>query len=309
MRPATKVDDLVLSGGRRLRVRRSEGHGRPLVLLHGFLDSSEGWAALAADTHRPCVAFDLPGFGGSDLPRAPRMEAYAMDIAEGLAALEIDDCTLVGHSLGGAIATALVERSVAVTSLVLLAPAGFGSIRLADAAALPGINGLVQRALPFALAAPPIVAAAYATCVAHHRLPQRELLSRVRQHAFDSGPGARQAILALARAGHAPDAYFRRRVAFDGPVAALWGEHDALVPLAHIDGLREALPQARVEVWAGMGHHPQRECPEALTRFIEHRATQARRIQRRRGLRVLSSPAAALEALAPAAAAAHGAAA
>jgi pimeloyl-ACP methyl ester carboxylesterase len=97
-------------------------------------------------------------------------------------------------------------------------------------------------------------------------------------------------VLALARSGHARDAFFRRELRFDGPVAALWGEHDALVPLAHIDGLRAAVPRIHVEVWPGMGHHPQREFPGELARFIELRASRARRVQRRRRLRVVPAP-------------------
>src|SRR3954468_3212898 len=93
------VRSVGIGGGRSLRVRRWRGTGRPLVLLHGLLDDSEGWAQLAADTHRPCLAIDLPGFGGSDLPRESRISAYADDVAAGLRRLDIHDCTLVGHSL------------------------------------------------------------------------------------------------------------------------------------------------------------------------------------------------------------------
>jgi pyruvate dehydrogenase E2 component (dihydrolipoamide acetyltransferase) len=271
---------VTIDGGRRLRVLSWPGHGRPLVLLHGLLDSSEGWEALAADTHRPCVAIDLPGFGGSDPPDQARIESYARDVVAGLERLGIEDCTLVGHSLGGAVAAAAAERTRAVKSLALLAPAGFGPIRLADAFALPGVHQLAMRALPLALATPPVVAAAYMTFVAPRRLPPAELLLRLRSHAWRAGPGVRAAVLALADSGHAPDALYRRRLSFDGPVAALWGEQDGLVPLAHIDGLRTALPQAHVEIWPRMGHHPQRERPVELARFIELRASRARRRRR-----------------------------
>ena len=64
---------------------------------------------------------------------------------------------------------------------------------------------------------------------------------------------------------------------FAGPVAALWGEHDALVPPAHARGLRAAAPQATVQVWPGMGHHPQRERPRQLAHFVEWHAAAAER--------------------------------
>jgi pimeloyl-ACP methyl ester carboxylesterase len=66
------VIDMLLPDGRRIRARRWAGKGDPLVLLHGQLDSSEGWTEIAESSRRPSVAFDLPGFGGSDLPARPR---------------------------------------------------------------------------------------------------------------------------------------------------------------------------------------------------------------------------------------------
>jgi pyruvate dehydrogenase E2 component (dihydrolipoamide acetyltransferase) len=276
------VSVVPIGQGRSLRVRTWDGGGRPLVLLHGLLDDSEGWAQLAEDTHRPCVAIDLPGFGISSLPRMPRIGSYATDIVRALAELEIDDCTLVGHSLGGAVAAAVSTRTDAVASLALLAPAGFGRIRLSEAMTLPGIGDVAERALPLALLNPLVCTAAYSTFVAHRRLPSKDLVDRLRRRAWHSGPGVRAAVEAIAHAGRDPRGFTSRPIAFDGPVAALWGEHDALVSRKHIGALERALPQAHVEVWDGMGHHPQRERPAQLARFIEARAGRARRSAKRR---------------------------
>ena len=115
------VGDVVLPGGRRLRVRSTRTRpprGSPLVLLHGLLDDSEGWTHVARDTPRPCFAIDLPGFGGSSLPQCPRISAYAEDVVAGLDSLSVEGCTLVGHSLGGAVAAAVAERSDRVDSLI-----------------------------------------------------------------------------------------------------------------------------------------------------------------------------------------------
>jgi pimeloyl-ACP methyl ester carboxylesterase len=278
------VDHLDLDPGRRLAVRRWAGHGRPLVLLHGLLDDSMGWEQLAGDTHRPCFALDLPGFGGSSRPTRPRISAYAEDVCRGIEELDIDDCTLVGHSLGGAVAAAVAERCPAVQSLVLLAPAGFGPNRIAEAVALPGVIDLAQAALPLGLVNPLVVAGAYSTFVAHRQLPSRDLLDRLRRRAFQSGPGVRMAVQAIAAAGRSHRGFAHRRIAFDGPVAAVWGAHDALVDPGQAAAVKRALPQARVEVWRGMGHHPQRERPQQLNAFIERQAWNARTAAWRRGI-------------------------
>jgi pimeloyl-ACP methyl ester carboxylesterase len=273
---AAEIRDLVISSGRRVRVRCWTGTGRPLVLLHGLFDDSEGWAEVARDTHRPCYAVDLPGFGASSLPSRPRVSAYAEAIVEALDHLDVDGCTLVGHSLGGAVATAVAERSDKVWALALLAPAGFGHIRIAEAVSLPIVKNITEAALPLALVNPLTVTAAYATFVAHRRLPSKDLMDRVRRRAFSSGPGVRMAVEAIAAAGRSSRGFTGRQVAFHGPVAALWGEHDALVSPDHLPGLLKALPQAHAEVWPGMGHHPQRERPADLAEFIEAHAVTGR---------------------------------
>jgi len=272
---AWNLRDVTLADGRRLRFRCWPGRGTPLVLLHGLFDDAVGWDALARDTHRPCYAVDLPGLGASDCPTRPRLSAYAEDVLAGLAALGVDACTVVGHSLGGGIAVAVAERSEAVRALALLAPVGFGPFVVADAMALPGMLELTRFTLPFGLFNPFAVTAAYTTFVANGLLPSRDLMARLRKRAFRSGPGVRAATLAISASGRSPHGFAHRPVAFAGPVAAVWGSRDALVPLEHADALREALPQAHVEIWRGMGHHPQRERPAELTAFIEQHASRA----------------------------------
>lgn len=261
--------ELVTPAGRRLQGWRWPGRGAPLVFLHGLLDSAAGWAEMARALRCPSIALDLPGFGGSDLPTSPRISAYADAVTWALSELELGPVVLVGHSLGGAVAAAVAERAPArVASLVLLAPAGFGRIRLAEAVLAPGIRTLTVAALPLALANPLLLTAAYMTVVTTGQLPDPELLGRVMRHAFRAPSGARDATRAVVAAGLSARAFHCRRVGFDGPVTALWGGRDHLVPPAHAAGLRRALPQASVHVWAGMGHHPQRERPRALAELI-----------------------------------------
>lgn len=272
-----EIDKIIIAGGRRLQVRCWPGAGGPLVLLHGVLDSSAGWEGLAVGTHRPCVAFDLPGFGGSQAPREHVIDSYADDIVTGIERLGLEAVTLVGHSLGGAVATSVAERCPEVSSLALLAPAGFGSSRLADLFAIPGIHSVAMAALPLALMTPPLVLGAYMAFVSHGHRPTRELVLRIGGDAWPTSNGVRAAVRALHHCAHAPDAFHRRRVEFDGPVAAVWGSHDVLVPPDHASGLCAALPQAQVEVWSGMGHHPQHERTAELALFIERCARRGER--------------------------------
>ena len=259
-----------LPDGRRVSLECWPGVGAPLVLLHGLLDCAVGWKHLAEVMDRPCYAFDLPGFGDSDRPRRNRISAYTEDVQAALAALEVHDFTLVGHSLGGAVATGLAERlRDDVAALVLIAPVGFGRIPLAEAIQLPGVRSVVRHGLPLALLNPVSALGVYMAVVGNGHLPDRELVARLRKNAYRWAPGAECANEAITASGLSRRAFHRRQLDYHGPVMALWGDRDRLVPLAHRDGVMTAFPQAQVSVWKKMGHHPQRERPSELAQFIE----------------------------------------
>lgn len=274
---APSVRAITLSDGRVLCARRWRGAGdETLVLLHGLLDSSEGWTRLCEQLRCPRVAFDLPGFGYSDAPLEGSIAGYARDVAEGIEALGLKRFTIVGHSLGGAVATALAERMPErVAGLVLLAPAGFGRIQLAEAVSIPGVRNVVQAALPLALSSGLAVTLGYMTWVTNGSTPDRGLVERVTSRGKYLVHGAREGTRAVVDAGRSRRAFHRRRLDYSGPVFAVWGERDRLVPPAHRHGLLRAFPHAQIELWPGMGHHPARERLEDLVALVIRAASGA----------------------------------
>lgn len=265
-----------LADGRVLHVREWPGRGRPLVLLHGLLDSGAGWDDLARVVPHRCLAIDLPGFGASDPPIRPRLSAYAEDVTEALDRLRVRTPTLVGHSLGGGVATAVAERMhQEVHGLVLSAPVGFGRLPLAELAALPLLRALAVRSLPLLVTRAPILDLVYSGLVTRGIGPSDALRRKLVADAATVGPGLHAAIEALAVAGRSHLAFHRRPVRYDGPVTVLWGDRDAIVPPAHARRVARGLPQSEVHIWSGMGHHPQREQPARLVELVEtaHRAT------------------------------------
>ena len=98
----------------------------------------------------------------------------------------------------------------------------------------------------------------------------------LRKNAYRWAPGAQCANEAITASGLSPRAFYRRQLDYPGPVLALWGDRDRLVPIAHRDGVMTAFPQARISVWKKMGHHAQRERPSQLARFIEAACAHAR---------------------------------
>ena len=266
-----------LADGRRIGVHRSSGRGPVTVFLHGLMDSRAGWSETVDALGRPSFALDLPGFGVSDLPTRPRLSAYADDVAEALERLGVGRAHVVGHSLGGAVAASLADRHPQrVASLLLLAPAGFGRIALAEAVSVPGIRQLTRLGLGLSLGSGASVRLAYRAMVSNGMALEAEMLERLQGHgAPQLIPAAIAGTQAVVAAGLSERAMHRRRLAYDGPAIAVWGDRDRLVPPSHAEGLRTGLPQASVHVWRGMGHHPQRERPAQLLSVL--RAAAARR--------------------------------
>lgn len=265
-----QTDTAYLTGGRRLGLRLWNGHGTPVVLVHGLLDCALGWQPYAQRTSRRLVAVDVPGFGGSDLPRRPQLSAYAEDVLEALDEIGVSRFMAVGHSLGGGVAAAMADRAPGrVAGLVLIAPVGFGRVPTARAFALPGVSHTVRLALPLALGNRIAASIIYRTVVANGVLPDSELLEVVRTGAARCRPGMWAANRAIVAAGDSERSFARRGLDYDGHVEVLWGRADRLVPVEHAEGVRAALPHARITIQDRMGHYPQAECPDLLARFVE----------------------------------------
>ncbi|MFP6682660.1 MAG: alpha/beta fold hydrolase [Gammaproteobacteria bacterium] len=85
------------------------GAGAPIVILHGLFGSARNWRSvahkLAADFR--VIAVDLRNHGSS--PHLPDMSynALSIDVSALLEKLDLDDVTLIGHSMGGKAAMTL----------------------------------------------------------------------------------------------------------------------------------------------------------------------------------------------------------
>ncbi|MCB1183009.1 alpha/beta hydrolase [bacterium] len=96
----------------------SAGSGPAVVLVHGWSCDASYWDAQVADlaSDHQVVAIDLAGHGRSGAGRADyTMAAFGADVAAVLAALDLHDAVLVGHSMGGAV---IVEAALAAPDRV-----------------------------------------------------------------------------------------------------------------------------------------------------------------------------------------------
>lgn len=116
-----------------------EGEGTStLLFIHGLGSYLRAWQKNidALQANYRCIALDLPGYGKSAAAVGPQtMPFFAETVLQLIEALDLQQVTLVGHSMGGQIAmhTVLTDSS-AIDRLVLMAPAGFETFSESDRA-------------------------------------------------------------------------------------------------------------------------------------------------------------------------------
>lgn len=114
--PATAAELSVSARGLTVKaLTHGDPSNPPLVALHGWMDNAASFTPLASKLDRHYViAIDLPGHGRSD--RRPVGTSYfhadyALDVAHVIEELGLDSFVLMGHSMGGGVAT-LVAASM-----------------------------------------------------------------------------------------------------------------------------------------------------------------------------------------------------
>src|SRR5881296_2231458 len=109
------------------------GHGAPLILLHGYAETSLMWKPIipVLAERFTVIAPDLPGIGDSDVPAdGLEMKSAAIRIHDLAKSLGVQKAEVVGHDIGLMVAYAYAAQFASeVTKLVLMD------------AFLPGVEG------------------------------------------------------------------------------------------------------------------------------------------------------------------------
>ncbi|WP_102223988.1 alpha/beta fold hydrolase [Acidimangrovimonas sediminis] len=264
-----------LTGGLTYHEWRGPSRGPVVVCVHGLTTPSYVWTPLAETLALKgfrVLTYDLFGRGLSDRPKGAQDSAFFLrQLHELLEDQKIaSHVTLMGYSMGGAIATAYAARyPEAVDRLVLLAPVGMGhrlSPFLEACQRIPVLGdwlmrvfgGIVhRRGIDTTLAAPPSVP---------------DMAARQRDEM--SWRGTLPAVLSSQRGilGEPRDDDHRQLFRTTLPVLAIWGEEDALIPLAALGRLTQLNRRTRQVTLSGAGHslpwtHP-REVMSALSDFL-----------------------------------------
>jgi len=241
---------------------RSQGDGEAVVFLHGLLGSSKSWAfqfAHLSRNHR-VVAWDAPGFGQSTLVEAS-IDAYVEALRGFVGHIGCPKIALVGHSMGGTVATRFAAEFPELVSRLVLScsHAGYGD---PDTAPMPA--KFENRMGEFRSIGP----AAYGVNRARDLLPTSapaSVFDHAAEIASEVNPeGLRRATRMLQRADNRP-----LLPTLTMPVLILTGEMDTDVrPNLKADLLR-LTPAARHIEMPGLGHAPYFQAPDYYGNLIE----------------------------------------
>jgi len=120
--PATFHTQDITVEGVKIHVRVG-GTGPAVVMLHGFGDTGDMWAPLAADLAKDhtVVVPDLRGLGLSSIPDGGYdKKTQAGDIRGVLAALGIEHAVVIGHDIGTMVAFAYASRYPQLTDRLVV---------------------------------------------------------------------------------------------------------------------------------------------------------------------------------------------
>ena len=111
------------------------GTGKPVILIHGWPLSHKSWEQQVwkiVESGFRCISYDRRGFGISSAPwESYDYSALASDLNEIIKQLNLEDCTIVGFSMGG--------------GEVVRYLTDFGAAKIAKAALISSIIPLVKK--------------------------------------------------------------------------------------------------------------------------------------------------------------------
>lgn len=259
---ASLKKEVRLQNGVRLAyVEAGDPDGEPLLLLHGYTDSSRSFSPMVPYLSRYRLLIpDQRGHGASDAPECCYgTSQFAYEARLFLDALGVKRAAVVGHSLGSMVAISLAaDNAERVSKIVLIGSTALVPVKRGDwlydnAAAMTGkLDPSTQFAKDWHPANQPTkVDPAFANAI-------NEEILRIPPHVWRS---VMRELSYVPVGRHAPDV--------KAPVLVLSGGKDPLFPAEHHQSLLKAFPNAEAQVFAELGHNPNWEQPDAVASAID----------------------------------------
>jgi len=249
------------------------GTGEPVVFIHGSGPGASGWSNFkgnypyfAEHGYRALVP-DSVGYGLSSKPESAQ---YHLDFMAGglmrfLDALSIERCTLVGNSLGGAMAIhCALAHPERIERLILMAPGGL-EVR-ETYMKMPGIKAMMKSIFGPDDLTKDGLRTVFDLQVFDQSLVGDDIIEQRLQVALTQP----RVVFETLRVTNQTD----RLGELKCPVFAMWGVNDNFCPVSGADTLAKSVPDAQVLMLSQCGHWVMVEHQKRFNRlcvdFLEH---------------------------------------
>lgn len=209
--------------------------GSPLLVLHGWGRSGNEWINMAKElsswSGRRVYVIDLPGFGGSSLPKVTSLGEYIDLVIQFCHYLKISKVVILCHSLGARVGImwASGKHKEMVEKLILVDPAGPKEFSLKRT--VLSVLSAIFRFVPEKI--------------------RRSVITPFLDEDYRRTPELRR----LYRVVVAEDLYDKLSQ-IKIPVKLIWGEQDKIVPIRMVKVYRRYLPDVKVRIVWGANHDP-----------------------------------------------------
>ena len=221
------------------------GMGQRLLILHGWGENLRTFDPVTTVLSRnfQLILIDLPGFGQSSvLPHPFTLDDYALTVEKFLAALEISEVFLLGHSFGGAIAVKLAIFSNKVRRLILEDSSGIRNKSLSIKFKI-----YIYKTLKLILSE-----------------KYREKLRRILGSSDYHSAGVLRSTLVKVVSEDLQ--YVVSKIAI--PTLLIWGRNDKETPIAQAQIMKNEIKNSTLHIIDGVGHFPHLEKPAEFTNVV-----------------------------------------
>jgi len=256
-----RTGDVKLKTGVRIRyVEQGDPNGTPVIMLHGYTDSSYSYSRVLPlmNAKYRVFAFDQRGHGDSDRPASGyKFSDFAADVVAFMDAKNLKKAIIVGHSMGS-----FVAQQVAVT-----APERVEKLVLIGSATTVRNNTVsdLQKAVNELTDSVPNKFAREFQYSVVHQPPPDEFMNRVIAESMKVPARVWRDVMVGMLAGDSKS----QLGVIKAPTLIVWGDKENVFLRAEQDALVSAIPNAVLKVYAETGHCPNWERPEQFVKDFE----------------------------------------
>ena len=256
-----RYSNVSLKTGVRLRYAyQGDANGEPIILLHGYTDSSFSYSTVLPllDRKYRVYVLDQRGHGESDRPKIGyALQQFAADVVAFMDAMKINQATIVGHSMGS-----FVAQHVAVA-----APERVKRMVLSGSATIIRNNVVLDLQREVNALKDPVPEAfvrEFQTSTIFHP-PPADFFSGVLRETLTLPAHVWREVMTEMMSPNAQADLAKIKT----PTLILWGDKETVFPRSEQDLLLAALPNARLKVYEDTGHGMHWERPERFAKDLQ----------------------------------------